>query len=53
MTLHHESKPLSVYTLSVAKDGSKLKEVDPATASPNPRPEPGIGHRCSARGSRR
>jgi uncharacterized protein (TIGR03435 family) len=38
LTLHHESKPLSVYTLSVAKDASKLKEVDPATLPPPPAP---------------
>lgn len=53
LTLHHESKPLAVYTLSVAKGGPKLKEVDPAAlaaatppplppgAAPPPPPPPG------------
>jgi len=39
LKVHHESKPLPVYTLSVAKDGAKLKEADPAasaTAEPPP-----------------
>lgn len=29
LAVHRESKPMSVYTLSVAKGGSKLKEADP------------------------
>jgi uncharacterized protein (TIGR03435 family) len=33
LALHHESKPLAVYTLSVAKGGPKLKEVDPAVVA--------------------
>jgi uncharacterized protein (TIGR03435 family) len=44
LALHHESKPLAVYTLSVAKGGSKLKELDAAalaTATPPPLP-PGV-----------
>jgi uncharacterized protein (TIGR03435 family) len=50
LTLHHESKPLAVYTLSVGKGGPKLKEVDPATlptlpaplaGAPPPPPPPG------------
>jgi uncharacterized protein (TIGR03435 family) len=52
LAFHRESKPLNVYTLSVAKSGSKLKEVDPATlpplpergsAAPPPPPPPGAG----------
>jgi uncharacterized protein (TIGR03435 family) len=38
LTLHHESKPLAVYTLSVAKGGPKLQEVDPETPPPPPPP---------------
>ena len=30
LALHHESKTLNVYALIVGKDGSKLKETDPA-----------------------
>jgi len=41
LTLHHDSKPLAVYTLSVGKGGSKLKEVDPATLPPPPSGPPG------------
>jgi uncharacterized protein (TIGR03435 family) len=37
LTLHHENKPMAVYTLSVGKGGPKLKEVDPA-ALPAPPP---------------
>jgi uncharacterized protein (TIGR03435 family) len=36
LTLHHESKPLAVYTLSVGKGGPKLKEVDPALVAAAP-----------------
>jgi uncharacterized protein (TIGR03435 family) len=53
LTLHRESKPLNVYTLSVAKGGPKLKEVDPSTLPapptpgsmppPPPPPPPGAG----------
>ena len=55
LTLHRESKPMAVYTLSVAKGGPKLKEVDPATLpappslppgaapAPPPPPPPGAG----------
>jgi uncharacterized protein (TIGR03435 family) len=38
LTLHKESKPLNVYTLSVAKGGPKLKEVDPGKLPPAPAP---------------
>jgi uncharacterized protein (TIGR03435 family) len=38
LTVHHESKPMPVYTLSVAKGGPKLHEVDPATLPPPPPP---------------
>lgn len=38
LTLHHESKPLAVYTLSVGKGGPKLKEVDPDAVPPPPPP---------------
>ncbi len=34
LTLHHESKPMAVYTLSVAKGGPKLKEIDPDKLPP-------------------
>ena len=54
VSLHHESKPMAVYTLSVAKGGPKLEEVDadklpplPApgsgAAAPPPPPPPGPG----------
>jgi uncharacterized protein (TIGR03435 family) len=53
LTVHHESKPLAVYTLSVAKGGPKLKEVDPEKlpappppgSAPLPPPPPGPGGR--------
>jgi uncharacterized protein (TIGR03435 family) len=38
LTLHHESKPMAVYTLSVAKGGAKLQEVDPDAPLPPPPP---------------
>ncbi len=38
LTLHHEQKPLAVYTLSVAKGGPKLEEVDPEKLPPPPPP---------------
>jgi len=38
LTLHHDSKPMAVYTLSVAKGGPKLTEVDPVTLSAPPQP---------------
>jgi uncharacterized protein (TIGR03435 family) len=38
LVLHHESKLMSVYTLSVGKGGPKLTEVDPATLPPLPAP---------------
>ena len=38
LTLHHESKPMAVYTLSVAKGGPKLKEIDPDKLPPPPVP---------------
>jgi uncharacterized protein (TIGR03435 family) len=54
LALHRESKPLAVYTLSVAKGGPKLKAVDAASlaaaspplppgALPPPPPPPGTG----------
>jgi len=39
LTLHREQKPMAVYTLSVAKGGPKLQEVDPE--APLPAPPPG------------
>jgi uncharacterized protein (TIGR03435 family) len=36
LTLHHESKPMAVYTLSVGKGGPKLREVDPEAPPPPP-----------------
>jgi uncharacterized protein (TIGR03435 family) len=59
LTLHRESKPLAVYTLSVGKDGAKLKEVEPSTlpatpppgsAPPPPPPPPGGGNVPIGRG---
>jgi uncharacterized protein (TIGR03435 family) len=41
LTLHHESKPMAVYTLSVAKTGAKLQEIDPNNPPPLPPPPPG------------
>jgi uncharacterized protein (TIGR03435 family) len=41
LTLHHESKPLAVYTMSVAKSGTKLKEVDPDAPIAAPPLSPG------------
>ena len=42
LTLHRETKPMTVYTLSVAKGGAKLTEVDPNTPlAPPPPPPPG------------
>jgi uncharacterized protein (TIGR03435 family) len=38
LTLHREQKPLAVYTLSVAKGGPKLEEVDPEKLPPPPPP---------------
>jgi uncharacterized protein (TIGR03435 family) len=52
VTLHHESKPMAVYALSIAKGGPKLEEVDPeklpaapapGSAPPPPPPPPGPG----------
>ena len=43
LALHRESKPMAVYTLSVAKGGAKLAEVDPSTPlAPPPPPPPGM-----------
>jgi uncharacterized protein (TIGR03435 family) len=41
LTLHHDSKQLAVYTLSVGKGGPKLKEVDPAKLPAPPAMPPG------------
>jgi uncharacterized protein (TIGR03435 family) len=38
LTLHHESKPMAVYTLLVAKGGAKLTEIDPEKLPPAPVP---------------
>jgi uncharacterized protein (TIGR03435 family) len=60
LTLHHESKPMAVYTMSVAKGGAKLKEVDPDAplaapplppgALPPPPPPPGAAGAGMPRG---
>ena len=60
LTLHHEQKPMAVYTLSVAKGGPKLQEVDPETPPPPappdaappppPPPPPGGLNSTAARG---
>lgn len=41
LTLHRESKPMAVYTLSVGKTGAKLQEVDPDNPPPLPPPPSG------------
>jgi uncharacterized protein (TIGR03435 family) len=41
LTLHHETKPMAVYTLSVAKGGPKLQEIDPDNPPPLAAPPPG------------
>jgi len=40
LALHHESKPMAVYTMSVAKGGAKLTEVDPNAPLAPPAPPP-------------
>jgi uncharacterized protein (TIGR03435 family) len=60
LALHHETKPLAVYTLSVAKSGAKLQEADPDApfaapplppgAPPPPPPPPGPGGAGMPRG---
>ncbi len=42
LTLHHESKPMAVYTMSVAKSGAKLTEVDPDAPLATPERLPGM-----------
>lgn len=60
LTVHHDQKPLAVYTLSVAKGGPKLTDVDPAAplppnppgspaAPPPPPPPPGSSTSAMAR----
>jgi len=41
LALHHETKPMAVYTLSVAKGGPKLQEIDPDNPPPLPAPPRG------------
>jgi uncharacterized protein (TIGR03435 family) len=44
LSVHHETKELSIYALVVAKGGPKMKEsVEDATAAP-PTPPPGAGY---------
>lgn len=38
LALHHESKPMAVYTLSIGKGGAKMQEVDPDKLPPPPPP---------------
>jgi len=42
LTVRRETKPMAVYTLSVAKGGPKLQEVDPDNPPPLPPPPPGM-----------
>jgi len=41
LTLHHETKPMATFTLSVAKGGPKLQEIDPDNPPPLPPPPAG------------
>jgi uncharacterized protein (TIGR03435 family) len=40
MTFHRETKEFTVYELTVAKGGPKLKQAEPANGEPTPRPQP-------------
>jgi uncharacterized protein (TIGR03435 family) len=41
VVLHHETKPMTAYPLTVAKNGPKLKEYDPAAAATDDAPPAG------------
>jgi uncharacterized protein (TIGR03435 family) len=49
LTYHRETKEFTVYELTIAKGGSKLKPAEPANGEPPPRPRPGEPGRGLAR----
>jgi uncharacterized protein (TIGR03435 family) len=49
LTYHRETKEFTVYELTIAKGGPKLKPAEPANGEPPPRPQPGAPGRGLAR----